>query len=103
MKKYILNSLFLLIILSDFSGKVHSQVIVKDTLPPVFEWSLHLIDIPYMVDAAKTEAIRAGGGELPQTVTPKAENYGNFYRNLSMEQATEMARRHRYQTSREGV
>ncbi|RXF54433.1 hypothetical protein EG867_16755, partial [Enterococcus faecalis] len=67
-------------------------VIVKDTLPPSFEWSLHLFDFPYMVDAAKTEAIRAGGGDLPQSVTPGAGDYGNFYRNLSMEQTTEMAR-----------
>jgi hypothetical protein len=92
MKKHILNRVILLLTLSVLSGKIHSQVIVKDTLPPAFEWSLHLFDIPYMVDAAKTEAIRAGGGDLPQTVTPKAENYGNFYRNLSMEQTTEMAR-----------
>lgn len=92
MKKYILDGVVLILTLYVFTDKVHSQVIVRDTLPPAFEWSLHLFDIPYMVDAAKTEAIRAGGGDLPQTVTPDAGNYGNFYRNLSMKQATEMAR-----------
>ena len=92
MKRYTLNSVILLLTLTLLISKGHSQVIVKDTLPPSFEWSLHLFDFPYMVDAAKTEAIRAGGGDLPQSVTPGAGDYGNFYRNLSMEQTTEMAR-----------
>lgn len=92
MKRYTLNSGILLLTLTLLISKGHSQVIVKDTLPPSFEWSLHLFDFPYMVDAAKTEAIRAGGGDLPQSVTPGAGDYGNFYRNLSMEQTTEMAR-----------
>ncbi len=92
MKRYTLNSVILLLTLTLLISKGHSQVIVKDTLPPSFEWSLHLFDFPYMVDAAKTEAIRAGGGDLPQSVTPGAGDYGKFYRNLSMEQTTEMAR-----------
>jgi hypothetical protein len=91
-KKYTLNGVILLLALTVFSGRVHTQIIVKDTLSPAFEWSLHLFDIPYMTDAAKAEAIRAGGVDLPQEVTPNAGDYGNFYRNLSMEQATEMAR-----------
>jgi hypothetical protein len=85
--KFLLLSAFLFI----HSGG-HSQVIVRDTLKPSFEWSLHLFDLPYMIDAAKTEAVRAGGGELPQTVTVKVSDFGKFYRNLSMVQSTDMAR-----------
>lgn len=92
MKIYLLSRTILLIAFPVLCTNASSQVIVKDTLPPAFEWSLHLVDIPYMIDAAKTEAIRAAGGDLPLTITPQAKDFGNFYRNLSMEQATEMAR-----------
>lgn len=81
-----------LILFSTFCGKSYGQIIVKDTLPPSFEWSLHLIDAPYMTDAAKTEAIRANNGTAPFDALLKAEHYGKFYRNLSMEQSTDMAR-----------
>lgn len=87
MKKYVFNQVILLLTLSVLSSKVHSQVIVKDTLPPAFEWSLHLFDIPFMGDAAKAEAIRAGGGDLPQTVTPEWFGpllIGLFYRRLNI-------------------
>ncbi len=89
---FIMKRAALLIAFSVFCGSAYSQVIVKDTLPASFEWSLHILDVPYMVDAAKTEAIRAGGGSLPQSVRAEARDYGNFYRNLSMVQSTEMAR-----------
>lgn len=92
MKAYILNRIVLVLAFSVVCGKGHSQVLVKDTLPPTFEWSLHLFDVPYMVDAARTEAIRSGGGDLPQTVDPEPGDYSNFYRNLGMDQTTEMAR-----------
>ncbi|GAA4438479.1 hypothetical protein GCM10023091_19140 [Ravibacter arvi] len=74
------------------TGKGYSQVIVKDTLPPAFEWSMHLVDVPYMADAARAEAIRSAGGNVPFSGTIKARDYGKFYRNLSMTQATDMAR-----------
>jgi len=92
MKNFIMNRVILLIVFSVFCSKVYSQFIVKDTLPPSFELSLHLFDIPFMVDAAKTEAVRASGGSLPRAVTVEGRNYGNFYRNLSMVQTTDMAR-----------
>ncbi|KXK22300.1 MAG: hypothetical protein UZ12_BCD005003179 [Bacteroidetes bacterium OLB12] len=81
-----------LIILSLCCGNGYGQVIVKDTLPPAFEWSLYLIDAPYMTDAAKTEAIRDNGGTAPYNAGLSAQHYGRFYRNLSMAQATDMAR-----------
>lgn len=78
-----------------FAGSLtagYGQVIVKDTLPPSFDWRLHLIDAPYMKDAAKTEAIK--DQDESATFSPKirAQHYGKFYRNLSMLQATDMAR-----------
>lgn len=75
-----------------FGSKAYGQIIVKDTLAPSFEWSLHLADMPYMTDAAKAEAIRSHDGTIPFTGNVKFQNYGKFYRNLSMTQATEMAR-----------
>ena len=87
-----MNRAILLLVLSVLCGKGYSQFIVKDTLPPSFEWSLHLLDVPYAADAAKTEAIRANGGNLPLSVKVKTRNYSNLYRNLSMLQTTDMAR-----------
>ncbi len=86
-----MNKVIMLLVLSTgFRG--YGQVIVKDRLSPSFEWSLHLIDAPYMVDAAKTEAVRANDGAAPFTGGLKPGHYGKFYRNLSMTQNTEMAR-----------
>ncbi len=82
----------LFIALSACCWKGYGQVIVKDTLPPSFEWSFHLADAPYMADAAKTEAIRAHDGNAFSVATVQARHYGKFYRNLSMTQATDMAR-----------
>lgn len=87
-----MNRIIILIALTICCGKGHGQIIVKDTLPPSFEWSLHLADIPYMVDAAKTEAVRDKDGVAPFAGKVKAPHYGKFYRNLSMAQATDMAR-----------
>ena len=92
MKKSIVYRILILSALLFIMKNVHSQVIVKDTLAPSFEWSLSLFDFPYMIDAAKTEAVRAGGVNLPQTVSPRVSDFGKFYRNLSMTQSTEMAR-----------
>lgn len=85
-KQILLMALFL------YFGKSHGQIIVKDTLRPSFEWSLHLADMPYMADAAEAEAIRAADGNLPFDAKVQAQHYGKFYRNLSMVQATDMAR-----------
>lgn len=82
----------MLIALSVCCCKSYGQVIVKDTLPPSFEWSVHLADAPYMADAAKTEAVRAHDGNAFSGATAQARHYGKFYRNLSMMQATDMAR-----------
>lgn len=73
-------------------GKAYGQFIVKDTLPPSFEWSLHLIEVPYMTDAAKTEAIRDKDDIAPFNGNVQARHYGKMYRNLSMTQSTDMAR-----------
>lgn len=87
MHKFIL----LLALCASFS-KSYSQLIVKDTLSPSFEWTLHLFDLPYMVDAAKTETIRAREASLPQNITAPIRDYGKFYSNLSMLQTSDMAR-----------
>ena len=87
-----MNRIITLIALAICCGKGYGQVIVKDTLPPSFEWSLHLADVPYMTDAAKAEAIRANDSNAPFDVTLKTRHYSRFYRNLSMTQATDMAR-----------
>ena len=87
-----MNRIILLIALSICGGESYSQTIVKDTSDPFFEWSFHLIDAPYMIDAAKTETIRADDGSAPFHGSAQTKSYGNFYRNLSMEQATDMAR-----------
>ncbi|MGC4231969.1 MAG: hypothetical protein QM594_03075 [Niabella sp.] len=86
---YRFKILFLFIFCAARAG---GQTIVKDTLPPSFEWSLHLADLPYMTDAAKAEAIRANDGTTPFNATVQTRHYGKFYRNLSMTQATDMAR-----------
>lgn len=75
-----------------FLGEAYSQIIVKDSLPASFKWSLSVIDLPYVVDAARTEAIRESEVSPAQSVTIKTRNYGRFYRNLSMEQTIDMAR-----------
>lgn len=90
-KDYFMKKLLLLLTLL-ISIEGYGQIIVKDTLRPSFEWSLHLADVPYMTDAAKAEAIRAADGHIPFNATVEAQHYGKFYRNLSMAQATDMAR-----------
>jgi len=87
-----MNRIIILLALSICCGKSYGQLIVKDTLPPSFKWSLHLIDAPYMTDAAKAEVIRANNGTAPFNAVLKTEHYGKFYRNLSMTQVTDMAR-----------
>lgn len=81
-----------ILVLCALAGNAYAQIIVRDTLRPSFEWSLHLIDAPYMTDAAKAEAIRSADGNAPFSGNMEARHYGKFYRNLSMTQATEMAR-----------
>lgn len=78
--------------LSICCGKGYGQIIVKDTLTPSFEWRLHIIDAPYVTDAAKTEATRVNDGNASFPGTAKLQHYGKLYRNLSMAQATDMAR-----------
>lgn len=92
LKYIIMKKIIILIALSICCGNSYGQIIVKDTLQPSFEWSMHLIDAPYMIDAAKAEAIRANDVNPPFDALLKAEHYGKFYRNLSMAQATDMAR-----------
>lgn len=81
-----------IVMLLFFGNKAFSQFIVKDTNSPSFEWRIHLIDAPFMTDAAKTESLRAIDGNAPFEGKLKVRDYGNFYRNLSMTQATDMAR-----------
>ncbi len=87
-----MNRILILIMLFISCGKGYGQIIIKDTLPPSFEWSLYLIDEPYMYDAAKTEAIRAKDGIASNNGKVQVKYYNKFYRNLSMTQATDMAR-----------
>lgn len=87
MKKFILLLFFLL-----YFDRSFSQSIVKDTLHPSFEWKYHLLDFPFMINAAKTENIRLKGLAPSQDVTPTIQDYVKTYRNLSMLQVTDMAR-----------
>lgn len=87
-----MNRIIMLIIFFICCAKGYGQVIVKDTLPPSFEWSLHLAEFPYMADAAKAEAIRDKDGNALLNATVQARHYGKSYRNLSMAQATDMSR-----------
>ena len=82
----------MLIIVFICSAKGYGQFIVKDTLYPFFEWSIHLVDIPYITDAAMAEAIRANDGDAALKATVQSRHYGKFYRNLGMEQTTDMTR-----------
>lgn len=75
-----------------FFSLMGSGQIVKDTLKPSFEWSVPVVDFPFMRDAAQAEANRRMQAHLSSPATIKAGDYGNFYRNLSMYQTTEMAR-----------
>lgn len=70
----------------------YGQVIVKDSMPASFDWSLHIVDAPYFMDAVKTEAVRANDDVAPFTGKLKFQHYKNSYRNLSMMQSTDMAR-----------
>lgn len=76
--------------ISYIKGK--SQIIIKDTLKPSFEWILPLADIAFMHDAAQAEANRRVDGYAITHATIEGRDYSNFYRNLSMNQNTEMAR-----------
>ncbi|MEO7082626.1 MAG: hypothetical protein ABIY71_13930 [Flavobacteriales bacterium] len=87
MNKHLIIPAFLL---SSSAG--YAQFIVKDTLPPSFEWSYHLVDLPYMIDAAKAEHIRSEDGVASTASSVDVQDFGHFYRNLSMTQMTDMAR-----------
>lgn len=90
MKYSILPTCLLLLI----SCSSRSQIVVeKDALPAPFTWQLSLPDAPYMHDAAQTEAIRSSGGYAGTRASAAARHYSRLYRNLSMEQTTEMARK----------
>ena len=69
-----------------------AQVIIKDTLRPAFQWSVPVIDLPFTHDAAQTEANRRSSGNAQTSSTIRVADFGKAYRNLSMDQATEMAR-----------
>lgn len=87
-----MNKILIVLSLLASCSNSYSQFILKDTIVPSFEWRLHLIDAPYMTDAAKTEAIRANNGDVPFEGRIQTKHYGNFYRNLSMTQVTDMTR-----------
>lgn len=70
----------------------NAQLIVKDTAVPKFEWSYQLLEFPFMADAAQTESVRRIDGFATSPAEVKIRDYGHFYKNLSMTQATDMAR-----------
>lgn len=83
---------FLICILLAFSGTgVYAQLIEKDSFPSAYRISFSLFDFPYMKDAAKAEALRRADENLPYNPSVKFKDYGKFYRNLSMQQSTELA------------
>lgn len=82
---------FFLIALLTFSVDSNAQII-KDTLKPSFQWIIPLIDVPFMRDAAQAEASRRVNGSISLPGKISAVDYGNFYRNLSMDNVTEMSR-----------
>ncbi|OBX25124.1 hypothetical protein A9996_11505 [Gelidibacter algens] len=69
-----------------------SQTIVKDTLDPSFEWILPIIDYPFMIDAGQAEANRRVDGNSMDNGNLEFLDFRKGYRNLSMNQNTEMAR-----------
>lgn len=79
-----------ILITNSFNSK--GQVIIIDTLRPSFEWVIPLVDLPFMKDAAQTEANYGSGGDMGTTADIKTGDYKYFYRNLSMSQNTEMTR-----------
>lgn len=73
-----MKKLMLFMVFSLYLGKGYGQIIVKDTLRPAFEWNLHLLDLPYMTDAAKAEALRAADGQIPFKGTIRRSITANF-------------------------
>ncbi len=69
-----------------------AQIIIKDTLQPAFKWQLPLIDLTFTVDAASAEANRRTGRDAQSSEKAEFRDFSHAYRNLSMEQNTEMTR-----------
>jgi hypothetical protein len=69
-----------------------AQLVIKDTSGPAFEWRIPLLDVPFMIDAASAEANRRSGGDAQTHAAKQLSDYSHAYRNLSMQQNTEMAR-----------
>jgi hypothetical protein len=75
-----------------FEIQTYSQFIVIDTLKPSFEWKIPLVDLPFMQDAAQAEANHRHNLSEGSAADIVFKDYTHFYRNLSMEQNTEIAR-----------
>ncbi|MCD2426152.1 hypothetical protein LQ567_25430 [Niabella pedocola] len=86
-----MNRLTLMLLFCTAIQAAFGQRILKDTLPPSLELELHLIDLPFMTDAAKTETIRRQDGSAVFPGRFNGKGYGAFYRNPGMTQATDMA------------
>lgn len=66
--------------------------ILPDTNKPEFEWIVPLADLPFAIDAARAEANRRVDGYAIDNERVSISDFQRFYRNLSMDQNTEMAR-----------
>jgi len=86
MAKYFILFFFLLA-----SVISNGQLIIKDTLKPSFEWIIPVVDFPFMVDAAQSEANRRINGTATSSAKIKLSDYAGFYRNLSMDNVTDMS------------
>jgi len=86
MAKYLF--VFVLVI---FSLKSKSQI-VKDTAKPSFQWIIPVLDMPFQYHAAQAEANRRIDGTATSSASIETVDYGNFYRNLSMNNVTELTR-----------
>lgn len=79
---------FLLILLSTSAG----AQIVLDTARSSFQWVLPLAELPFDIKAAGAEANRRTGGTAASSASPEFSDFTKKYKNLSMDQATDMSR-----------
>lgn len=89
--KKVLHACVIILWSTGFSS-ASAQWIVKDTIAPGFEWHLPLLDVPFMRDAAQSEANRRTGGTAQSRANIRVADYNRAWKNLSMDQSTEMSR-----------
>lgn len=79
----------ILLILMSMSARAQ---IVPDTAVGAFQWILPVVELPFDLKAAEAEANRRTGGTAASAASPVVSDFSKKYKNLSMDQATEMTR-----------